>query len=202
VINNAFYKLYLQTHYRSSVYFIGMMFGYGLYKRTDFPTSQLQRKVFWILSLIIIICSVFLPFFMRLLDVNLPLQFNAFLLATYRLNWVVAVCWIIFDCQRNPQGIVNKFLSGAFFKVISKLGYSIYLISPIVQYYVVSSNKHPIEIDFWTMCLNFITDLAKAFPAVVVVYLLIEEPFSQIGKIFADNMSNLSSSHARKEKLN
>lgn len=167
-----------------------MALGYGLFIKKDFRLSPLQHKFLWILSCFTIIASIFLPFFWKLLNLNFSSKLNAIILTTYPNLYSLAICWIIYDCQRNPQGNMNKFLSYAIWKVISKLGYSIYLISSIVQIFWVSSSKHPIEIDCWTMCLNYVMDLMLSFPFVIAAHLLIEEPFSQIGKLFAYKLSD------------
>lgn len=75
---------------------------------------------------------------------------NALFLSFVRLFWGIAISWVIYNCHRGRGGFLNRFLSLNVWVPIGKLGFSVYLVSSVIQYNFNSSKyrRLNLEIDF------------------------------------------------------
>lgn len=75
---------------------------------------------------------------------------NSLLIALKRPTWSITICWMIFACEMGLAGDINTFLSLSTFQVLSKLGYSIYLIHVSWMFLSNFSRSTPIHFTFQT----------------------------------------------------
>lgn len=76
---------------------------------------------------------------------------NALNIGFSRILWTVHVAWIIFACHSGIGGFVNKFLSSKVWIPMSKIGYSFYLVHPILMYNFNASREVQINLDLPNM---------------------------------------------------
>ncbi|XP_070496598.1 uncharacterized protein [Chironomus tepperi] len=104
-------------------------------------------------------------------DVLLVLVFISLYYFFYHSNWKI-----------------KKFYSLNIWKIISKMGLSIYLMSGYVVFTIAERQVEPMEIDSKIVFFGlFINDVIMIIVAVLPTYILIEEPFSRLGDYIAKN---------------
>jgi peptidoglycan/LPS O-acetylase OafA/YrhL len=59
---------------------------------------------------------------------------NAFFIAFSRIVWGLSIAWVIFACHNGSGGFVNKFLSCRWWIPVGRIGFSLYLIHPVLMY--------------------------------------------------------------------
>ena len=129
--------------------------------------------------------------------------FNALFLACTRVTWSMAIAWIIFTCFLGLHKYLNTFLSSKYWIPITRMGLSIYLIHPVVQFNIVMQQSDTISFNFpqmvsyWILLdskkvflinhfrkqlANFTIEVIITIFCAIVMFLTVEEPFSLIGK--------------------
>ena len=61
-----------------------------------------------------------------------------------RVMWATSLCYIIFACAHGYGGPINRFLAHPFWKPISNLSYSIYLLHIPVILLTMATTKSPL----------------------------------------------------------
>jgi peptidoglycan/LPS O-acetylase OafA/YrhL len=99
----------------------------------------------WSLTILTITAPLYVSFIYIIVGKSIVL--NAIFLGFIRNIWGVSICWIIFACHFGFGGLVNKFLSSKFWMPIGKLGLSIYLVHPVLQYNFVASRESQLNLE-------------------------------------------------------
>lgn len=86
---------------------------------------------------------------------------NSLFLSTVRTIWGIAIAWIIFKSHNGEGGRTNNFLSNKYWMPVGKLGLSLYLVHPVLQYNFVSSNSHQMNLEATCMVRNY-SEMYKA----------------------------------------
>ena len=84
-------------------------------------------------------------FFSKLIGKNQ--LFNSLFVGFYRLNFGLGMAWVIYACHSGHGGVVNRFLSSKFWIPLARLSYCLYLVSPVIQYNLISSKPHQLNLD-------------------------------------------------------
>lgn len=96
------------------------------------------------------------PFFMKetydFIERNVIM--NAVYISFVRVVWALAIAWIIFTCHNNLNKNLNTFLSSKYWMLISRIGFSIYLIHPVLQFNLAVLHSQQISLDFFSMVIN------------------------------------------------
>lgn len=61
-----------------------------------------------------------------------------------RVIWATSICYIVFACHNGYGGPINSFLAHPFWRPISRLSYSIYLLHLPVIWLTMASIKSPL----------------------------------------------------------
>lgn len=72
---------------------------------------------------------------------------NSMFLSTVRTLWGISTAWLIYECHCGRGGFMNRFLSNTFWMPIGKLGLSLYLVHPVIQYNFASSQETPFNLE-------------------------------------------------------
>lgn len=131
--------LYITTQVRAIPYLIGIIVGnlIFMHDESNSPKKSCGRKIelfFWLYS----IGHLLSPVLVKFIILNRSLAVNVFLDSYGRTFWSLSVSWIILGCHYEREGLINRFLSSKFWIPFGKLGLSIYLVHPIVQYNLVA----------------------------------------------------------------
>ena len=73
--------------------------------------------------------------------------FNSLLIGFVRILWGISVAWVIFACHSGFGGFLNEFLSSKYWLPAGKIGYSFYLVHPVLMYNFNSSSEHQVNFD-------------------------------------------------------
>lgn len=80
---------------------------------------------------------------------------NALFFALVRSLWGAGIAVIIFVCHFGGGGLVNTFLSNKFWMPIGRLGFSMYLVHPVVQFNFNSFRENPVNLETTQMVSLF-----------------------------------------------
>jgi peptidoglycan/LPS O-acetylase OafA/YrhL len=97
----------------------------------------------WILSVISIVGNTW-AFVAGYWNDQLSLEYNALFTATYRFSWALPIAWWIYALDSGSGEKFNEILSHRFWIPLGKLGFCLYLVHPVFQYALLSSQTSPI----------------------------------------------------------
>lgn len=127
---------YKYTHTRYSIWFIGISFGYLLYKSKDKSVEipWYVQLVGWLATVGIIFGVVLAPFYSN--GYKTHGSGKPFEGATYesfsKIGWGVMLSWVVYCCYHGYGGVVNSFLSNPLWQPFSKLSYAMYISHTVV----------------------------------------------------------------------
>lgn len=81
---------------------------------------------------------------------------NAVFLTIVRVTWSLAIAWIIYSCHYGLNKHLNRFLSWKFWIPIARIGLSIYLIHPILQFNLSIWQGEQVSMELGERVSNFI----------------------------------------------
>ncbi|KAJ8667746.1 hypothetical protein QAD02_009409 [Eretmocerus hayati] len=150
----------------------------------------------WILTLAITIWSAILgssvlasPNYNAIRDIPLMLML--------RLNWSIALCWIIYSSIHDCAGPIRMILTWKYFSPLSKISYSIYLVHalfPILRIGTTRSSSYLNDNKIFPLLLS---DLSQAIFAAFFFSIFYEKPVLVLEKMI---FSDTNKSSRRKEK--
>lgn len=134
-------ELYLPTKVRAISYLTGIIVGYLIFNVESgimkfFDCFKLQI-FFWMYSIGHLLSPLPVKFIIDLLNKNL--YANVIIEVHARVFWAISIGWIIIGCHFMQNGLINRFLSNKYWIPLGKLGLSIYLVHPILQYNLIAS---------------------------------------------------------------
>lgn len=95
----------------------------------------------WILSLATLLAVIFGQYNIQQLNSTENLITSALYDSCSRVAWSLGLSWIIFACTKGYGGIINWFLSLAFWQPFARLSYSLYLTHFLIQMIRAGSSK-------------------------------------------------------------
>lgn len=217
-IYNDFYNLlYYPTHIRAQSYFIGMILGYLLtryekngkcdvegkvWRLFDFSydlifvlffsfQSKICEAIMWLLASTLVTGLFGINIIYYIMQRNLIM--NSFFMGNVRLEWAISVSSLILLCHTGKAKIINQILSSRYWMPLAKMGLSIYLIHPVLQYNIQSPREFITNFDFSHMISNYFCDVLLTVLVSLILYLLVEEPFTLLGKIISNKLFDIDS---------
>lgn len=166
-----------------------------------------NRKLYSLVSAVTIFGSLFgLKSMLDFIGENRVM--NSLFLGTYRLSFSLPIAWLIYASHRGCGGIVNRILSSRFWIPLSKLSYSLYLISSVVQHNLVASQPHEISFESHDMVsltdhdifhsltnfhqfFNFLYELFLSIVGAIFLHILVEQPAIEFAKKFFNQKQNV-----------
>ena len=150
--------LYFKPWTRAGPYVVGMWTGYFLFRTAGGKAFQLSKRVVlacWFtstvtaLAVLLGIRSYFDPSY------ELPAVGSAMYAGLHRFVWGLVVAWVIIACVKGYGGWINSFLSSSFFAPLSRLTFSMYLVSYFIQMIFHLRMRQPFYYDSYTMVSEY-----------------------------------------------
>lgn len=86
----------------------------------------------WMFAFVTIALAAFISIIYDFIGKDFAL--NAFLISFSRIVWGVTIAWVIYACHSGYGGFVNKFLSSRLWIPVGRIGFSLYLVHPVLMY--------------------------------------------------------------------
>ncbi|CAH0555457.1 unnamed protein product [Brassicogethes aeneus] len=146
LVTDYFKYYYTQPHVRISPYIIGIVFGYFLFKTKEknIKISKTACISLWMLALSVMGTTIISSRILQLENHEYNPYESASYLAFSRSAWTLCLVWVIWACKNGYGGIINDIMSAHFFRVLSRISYSVFLFHTIVQLYIGGNMKVPI----------------------------------------------------------
>lgn len=174
---------YIKPWTRMGPYIVGIMAGYFLYRsKLRYNINKILNLVGWAVATALA-CAILYGLYEPIRgNETLSTEVSALYNSVHRSIWGACVCWVIFSCANGSGGFVNTLLSWKGFVPLSRLTYCAYLVHPLVQYVVYSSQRTLIRMSNVTMVTYFLAFLVMAYAIAFVVSLSFESPMMGLEK--------------------
>ncbi|XP_066998617.2 nose resistant to fluoxetine protein 6 [Anabrus simplex] len=178
--------LYNPSHARFVPYLLGLLLGYLLVELNTRKITIKFRKVIalllWLVTgglLLLTLCIVHV--FLQP-DYEFDNVSAAFYNALGRPGWGLGVVMVIFLCHTGHGGIIDSFLSWAWFQPLSRLTYSMYLVHLTVVMVQMSSVQTLTYLSDDNIMRIYFGDLIISILLAIVLSLTFESPFMVLEK--------------------
>jgi peptidoglycan/LPS O-acetylase OafA/YrhL len=142
-------KIYVKTFARGGPFLIGIILAFYFHKSKPIKKSPISKFFPWAF---IFLQLTLLYYSIEVRDkLGSNVFLNAFTIAFGRNIWSLGIAFLILLCKDGNGGFVNKFYSSKFWTLISKIGLSLYLVHPVLQYNSISSRKQQINLEIGPM---------------------------------------------------
>ncbi|XP_046738162.1 nose resistant to fluoxetine protein 6-like [Diprion similis] len=183
IVVNDFIDFYMTTYNRACAYFLGILLGYDVATKKR-QLTKVNVSINWIVTAVLFLfcaCATHFNYNKDFVDNRL---LEVVLVVTLRPCWSIAIAWIIYACTQGYGGPVNRFLSAPFFRPLSRLSYSIYLLHFSIQSQRNAVARTPVSFSNSLIIYEYLIDLALSIVAAFVFTLFFESPFVVLAKIF------------------
>lgn len=143
---NRFDLFYTRPHYRYMTWLIGVSFGYFVHKKGNKPVelSRLAITLGWLFALGTFFLTLYYPW----TQIGEKSIFNAACYDSFhKIFWALSICVVIFLCDNDYGGIINSFLSHPLWKPLSRLSYTMYVLSFAVSKWNTASTRKDATLD-------------------------------------------------------
>jgi len=100
-----------------------------------------------------------------------------------RIAWSVSLSWVIFSCNKGYGGIVNDFLSWAFFVPLAKISFMTYLIHAIVETFMYQIFDFGMDVHWIVPTSFYFGNLMISLFIALLFTLAFESPFIKLEKL-------------------
>ncbi|KAL7015280.1 hypothetical protein ACKWTF_016377 [Chironomus riparius] len=172
------HRKYIATVYRLLPFFGGMIIEKYLSDKmaVNMMTLYILSFIMLISIIALVITGALLPF------VKLIAAADVF---------IIIFIFLIFYLIHHNDWTFKKFLSHKFWEPISKMGLTIYLITSYFLFTIHEREVEPIEVkNELEFLLMFLTDVLKTAVPILVTFVFVEEPWSRLGDLCANNLFN------------
>ncbi|CAH0560082.1 unnamed protein product [Brassicogethes aeneus] len=170
--------IYQPTHIRIAAWLIGLAFGYLIFYYKSFKLSKKLQVLSWSICIGTVAFIQYIHiFFTYEYDPYISALFNAFT----RPMWAFAISSMVYLCISGNGGVINEFLSCHFFKIISRLTYSMYLTHLGVLAYMIAPRRHSEHFSTFKCWHDFFGDMVLILSVSLVMCLTFEYPMIRIG---------------------
>ncbi|XP_078489124.1 nose resistant to fluoxetine protein 6-like [Ciona intestinalis] len=183
--------LYMKPWCRLGAYLVGMLTGYILYiNNNKVKMSKVTVVIGWVSASIMNLAIVYGLYPAveggYVLDNNTAAFYNA----VSRPLWCIGLAWLTVACVSGYGGPVNTLLSWKAFIPLSRLTYCVYLVHPLVIYWLLSTVEVFYHNSIAFLLMMFFTTLVMATMIAYALSMLIEAPVSAIMKIAFNKSSS------------
>ncbi|XP_071446215.1 nose resistant to fluoxetine protein 6-like [Hetaerina americana] len=177
--------IHMATHNRMGPYVLGLMIGFVLnnLRGKSVVLSKLTVICGWIMSFALFIFVLYGPY--TTLQMGTPHQPfpDSIYASTHRIAWAIALGWLVFACCKGYGGPINQILSAKIFKQLSSIAYCMFLVHFAVLLTNLGSIRSSDYKDQYRLVREFIADVAVTMVFSVILYLLVEAPFSSLASL-------------------
>ncbi|XP_069111777.1 O-acyltransferase like protein-like [Argopecten irradians] len=188
--DNGYLKnVYIAPWCRIGAFLVGLIFGVYLKKRPRKPLSKVIGFAGWTIATLVALTLKYCKYsvYMEGGDPWTRLQ-NAIYESFDRPVWAMCVAWVVFACHNKMGGIVNSLLSWGGFIPLSRLGYCIYLVHPIVILVHGFSRRSLFYVDDFGLVYLIVGHTTISLMCAFVLATAIEFPFMGIMKSMTGRM--------------
>lgn len=162
---------------RMCAYMIGMLTGVLLFKtKLRIRMRKTTAWLGWALSTASALSIIYGVFWYTSRQEVMSIPLAAFYNAMNRAVWAVCVSWVVVACTCGYGGPVTKLLDWSFWKPLSKLTYSAYLIHLLVLYWYLAVQESPVHWSYVGFVYYFLGCLMISFALAYLLCILVEWP--------------------------
>ncbi|XP_046390452.1 nose resistant to fluoxetine protein 6-like [Ischnura elegans] len=177
--------IHMSTHTRMGPYILGLMIGFVLHnlRGKNLHLSKLTVIFGWTMSFSLFVFVLYGPY--STLQMGTPQQAfpDSLYASTHRISWAIALGWLVFASCKGYGGPINQILSARIFKQLSNIAYCMFLVHFAVLLTNLGSIRSADYKDQYKLVREFIADVVVTMVFSVILYLLVEAPFSSITSI-------------------
>ncbi|CAH1104896.1 unnamed protein product [Psylliodes chrysocephalus] len=200
--NKEYYtNIYTSTIVRMPPWFIGIIFGYILFKYKHIKLTKVVSSLAWITAFLTL-AGLILVHLVFTATNEYNVMNAAIFNSSARQFWALAIGLILFLCTINRDGKINAFLSMPLFRIIVRISYSVYLTQGAVLIYFTSGKKNSTYFSDITNIHDFLGDLFFIFIMGLLWCLAFESPFIAVAKYLYKREELSRNKVAQKRKKN
>ncbi|XP_046738756.1 nose resistant to fluoxetine protein 6-like [Diprion similis] len=183
LIFDDFLNFYKLTYNRASAYFFGIFLGYDMATK-ERQLTKVNVSINWVVTSVLLLYCMCATHYNYNKDFAYNRVLEVVLALTLRPCWSIAIAWTIYACTHGYGGSVNRFLSAPFFRPLSRISYSIYLLHFLIQSQRNAIARTPVAFSNSLVIHEYLIDLALSVVAAFVFTLCFESPLVVLTKIF------------------
>ncbi|CAB3360039.1 Hypothetical predicted protein [Cloeon dipterum] len=186
VSNETFRSIYIPSHTRAAPYFIGIVWGYVLYKiRSEgIKINKKFAAVIFIFLHFVAFGSIFGAWAFYIPDIPRSALEKALYGGFHRAGWAISIGWLIVACALSLAGPYRALLSWKPMVPLGRLTYCAFLAHSGVQMYQSASMRVPEYMTYFKMLWMTLGDVSFTFGVALVLYMLFEAPVTALQRIF------------------
>ncbi|XP_077866701.1 nose resistant to fluoxetine protein 6-like, partial [Saccoglossus kowalevskii] len=173
-----------KPHSRIASYLVGMCVGYLIFNYNKSKKIKTWILVLgWLISIFLGIAVVYCKYgtyYEPYWSLELSTLYHTF----SRFLFAVAVAWCLFVCCIGQGGVVNRFLSWAFFIPTSRLVYGAFLFVPILMIFVLVARETQLYVSNLNFLYLFVAHLFVVLTVSLGLAVTVERPFVKLEKVF------------------
>jgi len=175
-------NMYILPAHRATVYIMGIFLGYFLrcYSHVILKPAVIQLGN--VLAVISFIVSFIGPSFMGNIDYIYQPVHAAFYAAFAPILWCFSFGWVIYTWHVGYHNTAGKFFAHPYFRLWTKISYTVYLTQFPIFFYNVGTTKHSEYYEFFPRNLNLL-EMGWIFTLSALLTLLFETPFQNVKNI-------------------
>ncbi|XP_076053963.1 nose resistant to fluoxetine protein 6-like [Oratosquilla oratoria] len=179
--------IYVKPWCRAGSWVVGIWTGYILFKYSQkkFSLKPWQVVTGWTVALFLATSSLFGMYsYSQVYDaMEYGVMTQFFYGGFHRAVWALALAWVVVACHTGNGGVVNSFLSYPGWQPLSRLTYSIYLMSIVVQLSIGLTKKSTIYVTHKEIIIETCGSLFVTAIAATIVSLSVESPILGLEKL-------------------
>ncbi|XP_072376185.1 nose resistant to fluoxetine protein 6-like [Diabrotica undecimpunctata] len=184
-VNVGYFEgMYLPTKTRLPPYFIGIIFGYIVYRYKNIKLRRPIRYLAWVAVIGTMFGLILVHLVYTRATSYSPVR-SALFNGGARQLWAIAQGCFIILCITDKNGLMNQVLSLPIFQRLVRLSYSFYLTHLIVIWYFVGSKRSAVFYTNVNTIHDFMGDSIFTFIISIFWCLAFESPFVALGQLMS-----------------
>ncbi|KAL3187932.1 hypothetical protein MRX96_000544 [Rhipicephalus microplus] len=181
--------IYVRPYTRVGAFFIGMVTGEFLSHRKKITIHKALVILGWLCCLGSLLALIHAPFKWNR-GLELPgTEASAAYGAFSRVLWAACICWIVIACSHGHGGWLNDLLSLRCWQPLSRLLFSLYMVSPLVIAYSNGVREHSYFLSYDAMAYVLLHHFVLSLVAATVLSLLLEQPFMRLEALVSERLA-------------
>ncbi|XP_040355095.2 nose resistant to fluoxetine protein 6 [Ixodes scapularis] len=175
--------VYIRPYTRSGVFWVGVLAGEVLSSRRKLCIHKAVSVLGWLCSLALVLYIIHAPFKwnrgLELPSTDVSAVYGAF----SRILWATALSWMTVACASGHGGWLNNLLSFKCWLPLSRLLYSLYMVSPLVIVYSNGVREHSYYLSYDAMSYVLLHHFVLSLLAATAFSLSLELPLIKMAAL-------------------